>query len=485
MKHNTITGEQAWQAELIREGSKLMRRNRWSAILTYSLGALLNALFLNINSIYDFYIIAIIVLIPAFVLIPMDFIPKKKSWFYIFNGYSIFFSMVISTTLSCIFYAQKDSFPAIQNTLWAFYPIIITFALLSFWDIKHSIICAVLAPLINLGSIAVSGSFAIFMNALSQWFFIFPIDVGMVLLISYRVSAFRNNFLITRELNRSKEELETVYEQITNSVKYAKRIQMAILPIEEKIKEILPNSFVLYKAKDIVSGDFYWLTNISEQLSSEQLSSNQLIHSKKLITDNCITEHRFLAVADCTGHGVPGAFMTLIGNILLNQIVNEHRIIEPAQILEELDKRLLLTLQQQAGKEKINDGMDISLIRIDQTEIVWASAKRPLIYFQNKEIHELKGSKFPIGGASFKEKHFEQHAIRFQKDDIFYLFTDGFVDQFSEKGEKMMIKRFRELLISIQNQNLEQQKHILEQEFEKWQGSARQLDDVLLIGLKF
>lgn len=482
MKESDITDEKAWNTELIRQGSKQMRTSRWVAILTYSLGSLINVLFLNINETYNIYWVIFIILIPAFVLIPIDFISSKKSWFYVLNGYTIFFSMVISTCLSCLFYANLGNKLALSNTLWAFYPIIITFGLLSFWNTKHSIVCAVLTPVINLGSLAILNNLDILSAAFNQWFLIFPIDVGMILLISFRVNAYKRNFLITKELNRSKEELETVYGQITNSVKYAKRIQMAILPIEEKVKEILPNSFVFYKAKDIVSGDFYWLSSVvSDQLSE----NNKKTMSDNYITDNCSIDYRFLAVADCTGHGVPGAFMTLIGNILLNQIVNENRIIEPAQILQELDKRLLLTLQQHAGKEKINDGMDISIIRIDSHEIVWASAKRPLIYFQNNEIKELKGSKFPIGGVRFEGKHFEQHTIPCQKNDTFYLFTDGFIDQFSEKGEKMMIRRFRELLTSIQNETLEQQKQILEQRLENWRGAARQLDDVLVIGLIF
>ena len=232
-----------------------------------------------------------------------------------------------------------------------------------------------------------------------------------------------------------------------------------------------------------------------------------------IIDDKCL----LLACGDCTGHGVPGAFMTLIGNSLLNQIVNENHIYSPAHILTELDKRLLQLLQQAETDEKVHDGMDISLIRVIQSkkEVVFAAAQRPLLHFtkqintdnseiitpniENIENHksynsesnqeyiltEYKGSKNPIGSSQFTDKHFSEQLINYQSGDTFYLFTDGYGDQFGgEKGQKFMNKNLKILLASMQHENINAQKELLEEKFEEWKGRNKQLDDVLMIGLK-
>lgn len=145
---------------------------------------------------------------------------------------------------------------------------------------------------------------------------------------------------------------------------------------------------------------------------------------------------------------------------------------------------MLHTLEKQAGDEQVNDGMDISLLRVSTHEVVWASAKRPLIYFQNHELKELKGSKFPIGSSFYESKKFEQHQITTQKDDIFYLFTDGITDQFDKHGKKFMIKHFRETLTQIHTENTATQATLLQSIFETWKKDVIQLDDVLVIGVR-
>jgi serine phosphatase RsbU (regulator of sigma subunit) len=271
----------------------------------------------------------------------------------------------------------------------------------------------------------------------------------------------------TLELKQSNEELnstlETVAKQrddIIASINYARRIQTALLPAKATIQVHLPEYMLFYLPKDIVSGDFYWFSQIAGKT--------------------------FLAIADCTGHGVPGAFMTVIGENLLDQIVNKDAIYSPAHILTELDTRLLKTLQQQGiNTETVNDGMDISLLQIDlpTRKIVWAGAKRPLWVFEaGKDLPtEYKGDKFPIGSGQFKDKIFTEKEIQLQKDDMVYAFTDGFADQFGAEG-KLTVRRFREL---FHVQPFEEQERILAQKLQTWRGAETQTDDVLVIAIQF
>lgn len=263
------------------------------------------------------------------------------------------------------------------------------------------------------------------------------------------------------EIEKQREELEKAYKQITDSLRYAKRIQLALLPEERKIDDLFEN-FIFYKPKDIVSGDFYYFAEV---------------------------EHFFIvAVADCTGHGVPGAFMTMIGNALLNQIIKENQIIEPAFILKELDKRLSETLQRQPDAQKINDGMDIQLCRvdIDNQKITFSGAKRNLYIFQDSTLREIKGNRFPIGSFQYKEKEFHQESFYYQKNDVMYLFTDGYTDQFGgQENKKLGSKYFKDLLLQSHLLPMQEQKNLLVSTFETWKQNHLQTDDVLIVGLRF
>jgi len=268
-------------------------------------------------------------------------------------------------------------------------------------------------------------------------------------------------------VHEQKTEIERRNNDFMDSVNYAQRIQNAILPKIQNIKDVFKQCFVVYQPKDIVAGDFYWFSDTPH-------TENQL-------------ETYLISVADCTGHGVPGAFMTLIGSSLLNQIVNEDNIYSPSAILTELDRRLLKTLQQQNRNEQVNDGMDIALLSIDKSKktITFSSARRPLIYFQQGQFKEISSNRYPIGGAELKHKEFKDEVVPYQSGDIFYLYTDGFTDQFGgEKDKKFNIRRFREVLTSIQNRSLEMQKEMIENEFYLWKGSKDQTDDVLVIGIR-
>lgn len=266
----------------------------------------------------------------------------------------------------------------------------------------------------------------------------------------------------TREVIEKGIKLELAYREIKDSISYAKRIQESILPADDMICRVFTNSFILYRPKDIVCGDFYWFTQ----------------HGDDAI----------IAAIDCTGHGVPGALMTVIGNSLLNQVVNFSGITSPAQILANLDKKLHETLKQH-GDIATNDGMDAAICRynIKRREITFAGAKRPLYMFKNNELIEIKGNKSPIGSYGHNhDKQFTDHKITVNQNDTFYLFSDGVQDQFGgDDGKKFMIKRFRETLTRLQPLDMKTQAETLEKEMIDWQGQYEQTDDMLLIGIRF
>lgn len=265
------------------------------------------------------------------------------------------------------------------------------------------------------------------------------------------------------QLFSQSEQLEVRNRNITNSIRYAKRIQEAILPTPEEVEVCFDDAFVFFRPRDIVSGDFYWFTEKE---------------GKKI-----------LMAADCTGHGVPGALMTMIGNSLINEIVNNRHIAEPGDILLNLDQQLIDMLQRRSTDKPIHDGMDMAVLSIDTKNycLKYAAAHNPLFFVKNGEIDKIKGSKFPVGSSQYKmDKFYEQHDIKAEAGDTFYIFTDGFQDQYSEKhGRKYMSKRFRNFLLMISHLPMQEQKQKLAQEFEDWCGTGAQTDDILIIGFKF
>jgi len=266
-----------------------------------------------------------------------------------------------------------------------------------------------------------------------------------------------------RELEKSHFELEQKNKDTIASINYASRIQQAMLPTEENILRGIPLSFVLYKPRDIVCGDFYWFHPID--------------------SDNYI-----IVCADCTGHGVPGALMTMIGNSLLNQIVIDGSITAPAKILDELDKRISGTLKQQKQHDSlIQDSMDLALLKVNkkERELIFCGAKRPCIYLHNGQLTEFKGNKYTLGGLS-EAKTFEETRQKYQEDDVIYLFTDGYADQFGgDENKKYLIKHFREILEKIHSLPMTEQKAKLNTAIENWKKQNTQTDDILVIGIKF
>ncbi|WP_375560892.1 SpoIIE family protein phosphatase [Bernardetia sp. OM2101] len=265
------------------------------------------------------------------------------------------------------------------------------------------------------------------------------------------------------ELETAINDIEDKNRQITSSITYAKRIQEAMLPNIVNIQKALPESFVFFRPRDIVSGDFYFFHHFPEE------------------------QKTILAAVDCTGHGVPGAFMSMIGNENLSKIVGENHVTSPAKILNQLNKGITTALHK--DETNIHDGMDLAIVCIDKKAktLTFAGAKNPIFYIQNNNLEVIKGDKMPIGGSEREHKNdFTEHVIDISIPTTFYIFSDGFQDQFGgERGRKFMVKNFRELLFEIHTEDTAEQKQILYQTFKNWIGIEHNpVDDVLVIGGK-
>ena len=266
----------------------------------------------------------------------------------------------------------------------------------------------------------------------------------------------------TKEVLAQKDELSVKNQHITDSINYAKKIQVSILPDSVQINARFKDFFVFYKPKDIVSGDFYWFSADEERI--------------------------LIAAADCTGHGVPGALMSILGQSYLGDIVGDKKVDDTGSILDQLHEKVTGTLRQSEKGMSVHDGMDIALAKItfNPLTLEYAGAKRPLWLFKNGELKVIKGSRFPIGGMQYnlRDKYYSQ-TLKLEVGDTFYMFSDGYADQFGgEDGKKYMIKNFKNLLHEIQDLPMIEQNKIIKDEFYSWKGDFEQVDDILVIGAK-
>ena len=241
-----------------------------------------------------------------------------------------------------------------------------------------------------------------------------------------------------------------------DSITYAKRIQSAILPSAKRVSEHLNEHFILYKPKDVVAGDFYWL---------EQTHNTVLF-----------------AAADCTGHGVPGAMVSVVCHNALNRSVREHGLTDPGEILTKT--REIVVQEFAKSEEDVKDGMDIALCALEGNKLHYAGANNPLWIIRKGEIIETKANKQPIGQFD-NPVPYTTHPFELEKGDTIYIFSDGYMDQFGgEKGKKFTIKAFRELILSIQDKSMDAQKRIIDEAFETWKGALEQVDDVCVLGVR-
>jgi len=267
----------------------------------------------------------------------------------------------------------------------------------------------------------------------------------------------KDNIKITEQ----KLIIEEKNKNITDSINYARNIQGAILPKEAEISKGLPEYFIYFQPRDIVSGDFYWFAQKNGKI--------------------------FIAVCDCTGHGVPGAFVSMIGNDQLNHIVIERNITAPDEILTHLNNGIKSAFTGEDKEQQANDGMDMALCVFDSElkTMEFAGAKNPLIIIQDNKLTEIKGDKYAIGGETAINHRFSNNKIELKNGTTLYMFSDGFQDQFGgEQGKKFKIKRFRELLQSLYDKPVEEQKDIIHRSLNQWKGNIAQVDDICVIGIR-
>ncbi len=273
---------------------------------------------------------------------------------------------------------------------------------------------------------------------------------------SFRVRMKQKN----QELEKKQLYIEEKNQKLEDSISYAKRIQLAALASDKQIKIYFPESFVLYEPKDIVSGDFYWFAALKDKI--------------------------YVATIDCTGHGVPGALLTMIANAHLVEIVKVLKIDEPDKILNMLHTYICNTLKQEESKNL--DGLDIAICAIDKTnkKLEYAGARIPLVYIRNNKLEMIKGDRYSIGGYNKKIiRTFTKHSIELNQETIFYMFSDGYTDQFGgPKNRRFRIDKLNTLLFEIHKRPMNEQKDILKKSIEQWRKEEPQTDDILVMGIK-
>jgi len=292
--------------------------------------------------------------------------------------------------------------------------------------------------------------------------------VGFILVIGmtfFILKGYKQKKRSLLELSEKNKIIEEKNKDITDSINYAKRIQGVVLPAPDANSTMFEDSFILYQPKDVISGDFYWYSQKN---------------GRKIIT-----------AADCTGHGVPGALMSMIGITFLNEVVNVHGIIRPSEILSELRFKVIESLKQKGEAGENKDGMDMSLLSFnaDNSVVEYAGANNPLWICRKKEsgfeLEQINADKRPVGYFMGKSLPFTNNEIALSKGDSLYIFSDGFADQFGgPKGKKFKYSQLKELIVSIQEKSMAEQKQILENAFNGWKGSQEQVDDVCIIGIR-
>jgi serine phosphatase RsbU (regulator of sigma subunit) len=289
----------------------------------------------------------------------------------------------------------------------------------------------------------------------------------LLVIAGYIYYNYRDKKRINELISEQKEKLELQHidltekqKEILDSIEYAKRLQRAILAPEKKLQELFFEAFIIYQPKSIVSGDFYWFAESSY--------------------------NKIIAVADCTGHGVPGGFMSMLGYEMLQDVLLKEQITTTSMALKVLDQKMTDALSKSGSAYR--DGMDIALCAFgkNNSTLQFSGANRPLIKISDGKITEIKPNKFTIGGdIDGTQKSYDNHEIPFEKGDVFYLFSDGYSDQFGgDKNKKFSYRKLKELLLEISQKPITTQKDILLTTFEKWKALNEQIDDVCVIGIK-
>ena len=291
------------------------------------------------------------------------------------------------------------------------------------------------------------------------------LEIGIVLFLLSFVIVYvqwRKSKKQNKIIEEQHKQLDENHKEITDSISYAKNIQDAMMTSTVYLKDVLPESFIFFKPKDVVSGDYYWVY--------------------KTPYNNI-----YFTVADCTGHGVPGAFMSMIGTSLLNENIIEKKVNNPGEILDNMRDKIIASLNNKDSKKETRDGMDVALCKInfEKLTLQYAGANNPLVHVRNGEINHIKANYQPVALTVGEKKPFINHDIKLEKGDMIYIFSDGYADQFGgPKGKKYMTTKFRKYLASISHHSMEEQHEMLEREFQQWKGDHDQIDDVCIMGVR-
>lgn len=391
------------------------------------------------------------------------------------------FVLVLGISLQNAYMWSVMDVPQLQKHAFAYMVLFIGVGMLVLWEIKYSIILLMITIIGNIFFYLKNSHLSLDEFISNGGLLVFTVLVFSVFLIRNRYSLTYKEIKSRLELEKSKtviewqkEEVEEINKEIKSSIRYAKRIQDSLMPSPEVLKNLFgENYFVYYKPKDIVSGDFYWAAPV------------------KTSEENPI-ELALAAVVDCTGHGVPGAFLSIVGSNFLRQSLKEVHVNSVAEALDYLNQKIITTLNQTSNTEsRVRDGMDIALIAIDykKKKLYYSGANNPAYLFRksedgSQELNVLAPTKQAIGAVVETIEQYKLHSIDLQKGDTVYLFSDGFPDQFGgDNNKKYNYKRFKEFLAKISSLPIQEQQTVLDREFESWRGRNEQIDDVCIMGI--
>lgn len=392
--------------------------------------------------------------------------------------YTCMFILVLGISVQNAYMWSVMDIPHLQKHAFAYMVLFIGVGMLVLWEMKLSIILLVTTIISNIIFFVLNSPLTVDEFITNGGLLVLTVLIFCVFLIRNRYRLTYKEIKSRLELEKSKalieiqkEEVDEKNEEIISSLRYAKRLQEALLPPKNLLDSFFKeNYFILYHPRDIVCGDFYWARKI-----------------KTTPTEGEPKDFLLIAVADCTGHGVPGAFMSLLGSNFLHQSAVEKGVNTPAQALDFLNQKIITTLNHGYGEEKIRDGMDISLIAIDleTKKLAYSGANNPIYIVRNKTLETLKANKQAIGNMNEVALPFDNEVTQLHNGDCIYLFTDGYADQFGgPKGKKLMRKQFEEVLIENSEKTMQEQKQALENTYNNWKGNLEQVDDVCVVGIR-
>lgn len=449
-----------WQIELRRTANKYHFTAAWVGVifnLVFGLADYLNSPQFWVN------FMTVRVVVSAIITTALFLYLRKL----IISEYLIFVAVIGISLQNAYMWSQMDVVLLQKHTL-AYIALFIGGGMLVVWRIKFSVLMVIVSLVGNIVAFNYFSTLSTQEIMASGGLLTLSVAIFSILLIHTRYRLTKREIISRLALEQAnldirdqKQLVEEKQIHITESIQYAKTIQDAMLPNVERMQKCLPNFSVFYRPRDIVSGDFFWCERVGDKT--------------------------VIAAIDCTGHGVPGAFMSMIGNTLLNEIVKVKGETSPKAILDFLRAGVIRLLSQDKDNVR-SDSMDMALCTVDlvRQEVAYAGAYNPLYFVRNKELIETKADKMPIGYSEYHYgQNFSDHTFSFEEGDVLYLFTDGFADQFGGPSDKKYSgKRMRNFLTSISGLAVEEQRKLLSQEFDRWKGEADQIDDVLVICIK-